>query len=155
MAKDQLALVQTLAERQEKEAGARLSTARDAVDQSQRQLAQVLEYRKDYYLIATGASDENVDTNRLRAARRFLSDIDDIIGRQQQSLLQAERVLEQHQTAWVASKRRVNSIKNLRQKRRQEADQVLEKQAQKLLDDVFAAQTLFQPMTASTERGVL
>ena len=106
MARDQLALVERLAERREKEAGSRLSVARDAVDQSQGQLSQVLDYRKDYYRLATGATGKHIDTNSLRTARHFLSELDDIIARQQQSLRQAELALEQQTVQLVFARRR-------------------------------------------------
>ena len=151
MARDQLALVERLAERREKEAGSRLSVARDAVDQSQGQLSQVLDYRKDYYRLATGATGKHIDTNSLRTARHFLSELDDIIARQQQSLRQAELALEQQQTAWVESKRRLTSIKNLRNKRRFDTERLAEKEAQKFIDDVFA--TKQNPTLKTIPRG--
>ncbi|NCG07599.1 MAG: flagellar export protein FliJ [Gammaproteobacteria bacterium] len=154
MPKDQLALVQRLAERQETEAGARLSVARDAVDQSQSQLSQVLDYRKDYYRLATGTTDQNIDSNRLRAARNFLSELDDIIGRQQLSLRQAELTLAQQQAAWIESKRRLASIKNLRNKRRLESDRSEEKAAQRLLDDLFAVKQAIHATTTARDKGV-
>ena len=55
MSRDQLEIVQTLAERHEKEAGGRLSAAQEQLASTQSQLNQVLDYRVDYYALATGS----------------------------------------------------------------------------------------------------
>ena len=72
MPRDQLELVQDLAERQEKEAGQRLSQAQSQLDAGQSQLDQVMLYRTDYYRLATGAAGGDlIDTNQLQTARHF------------------------------------------------------------------------------------
>ena len=143
MARDQLELVQGLAERQEKEAGERLFRAQSQVDVAQNQLNQVLDYRSDYYRLATGAAGDLIDTNQLQTARHFLSQLDTIVGRQQKTMEQAELVLEQQRAAWIETKRRLNAIKNLRASRVRERVRSDGKVAQRWLDELYAIQTFY------------
>lgn len=142
MRRDQLELVQNLAERQEKEVGNRLSSAQAQVDATQSQLNQVLAYRRDYHRLATGATGTAVDTHQLQTARHFLSQLDTIVGRQQTTVQQAELLLEQQRVAWVESKRRLNAIKKLRASRAQERSRSEEKVIQRWLDELFALQNI-------------
>lgn len=142
MPRDQLEIVQTLAERHEKEAGGRLSSAQADVASAQSQLNQVLDYRVDYYALATGSGKDAIDTNQLKTARHFLSQLDSIIGRQQVTLQQNERQLEQFRTAWIEAKRRLTAIQKLRQSRATERSKAEEKVMQRLLDDLFVSQSV-------------
>ena len=142
MSRDQLEIVQMLAERHEKEAGGRLSSAQADVASAQSQLNQVLDYRVDYYALATGSGKGAIDTSQLKTARHFLSQLDSIIGRQQVTLQQNERQLEQFRTAWIEAKRRLTAIQKLRQSRATERSKVEEKVLQRLLDDLFVSQSV-------------
>ena len=143
MPRDQLKLVQDLAERQEKEAGQRLSQAQSQLDAGQSQLDQVMLYRTDYYRLATGAGGDLIDTNQLQTARHFLSQLDTLVGRQQKTVEQAQTVLEQQRIAWVETKRRVTAIKNLRASRAKDQDLRMDKVAQRGLDELFALKTFY------------
>lgn len=143
MPHDQLELVQDLAERQEKEAGQRLSQAQSQLDAGQSQLDQVMLYRTDYYRLATGAGGDLIDTNQLQTARHFLSQLDTLVGRQQKTVEQAQTVLEQQRIAWVETKRRVTAIKNLRASRAKDQDLRMDKVAQRGLDELFALKTFY------------
>lgn len=143
MPRDQLELVQDLAERQEKEAGQRLSQAQSQLDAGQSQLDQVMLYRTDYYRLATGAGGDLIDTNQLQTARHFLSQLDTLVGRQQKTVEQAQTVLEQQRIALVETKRRVTAIKNLRASRAKAQDLRMDKVAQRGLDELFALKTFY------------
>lgn len=143
MPRDQLELVQDLAERQEKEAGQRLSQAQSQLDAGQGQLDQVMLYRTDYYRLATGAGGDLIDTNQLQTARHFLSQLDTLVDRQQKTVEQAQAVLEQQRVAWIETKRRVTAIKNLRISRGKAEQQRLDKVTQRGLDEQFAIKTFY------------
>jgi flagellar export protein FliJ len=143
MPRDQLKLVQDLAERQEREAGERLFKAQSQVDAAQGQLNQVMDYRSDYYRLATGAGGDLINTARLQTARHFLSQLDTILGRQLKSVEQAELVLAQQTAAWVETRRRLNAIKNLRATRGKERDKHEDKRTQRWLDELYAVQTFY------------
>ena len=143
MPRDQLELVQDLAERQEKEAGQRLSQAQSQFDAGQGQLEQVMLYRSDYYKLATGAGGDLIDTNQLQTARHFLSQLDTLVGRQQKTVEQAQTVLEQQRVAWVETKRRVNAIKNLRASRVKAEALRVEKATQRGVDELFALKNFY------------
>ena len=153
MPRDQLEIVQTLAERHEKEAGGRLSTAQANVASAQSQLNQVLDYRVDYYALATGSGNTAIDTNQLQTARHFLSQLDGIIARQQTTLQQREVQLEQFRNAWIEAKRRLTAIRKLRESRVRERSKEEEKVQQRLLDDVFTSRKVASETQAGTPRA--
>ena len=147
MAREQLEVVQELAGRHEKEAGARLSSAQGALASAEAQLKQIIDYRQDYHQLATGASGGVIDTHQIQAARHFLSELDKIAGRQRTSIQQAEVALEQQRASWIEAKRRLVAIEQLRAKRKKERLFVEEKREQRLLDELFAVQQAFDVQT--------
>lgn len=149
MARDQLSVVQRLAERHEKEAGIRLSSAQGALASAEAQLKQIIDYRQDYHRLATGDSGNVTDTQQLQAARHFLSELDKIAGKQRSTIQQAELALEQQRTSWVDAKRRLTAIEKLRSQRQKERQLADEKRDQRALDDLFVVQQLFDTNAVS------
>ena len=154
MARDQLAVVQRLAERHEKEAGVRLSSAQGALASAESQLKQIVDYRQDYHRLATGDSGNVTDTHQLQAARHFLSELDKIAGKQRSTIQQAELALEQQRMSWVDAKRRLTAIDKLRKQRKKEQRVIDEKREQRALDDLFVVQQLFEKRAFVAEEGV-
>ena len=153
MARDQLAVVQRLAERHEKEAGVRLSRAQGALASAESQLKQIVDYRQDYHRLATGDSGNVTDTHQLQAARHFLSELDKIAGKQRSTIQQAELALEQQRMSWVDAKRRLTAIDKLRKQRKKEQQVIDEKREQRALDDLFVVQQLFEKRASVAEAG--
>jgi len=112
-------------------------------------LNQVLDYRVDYYALATGSGNTAIDTNQLQTARHFLSQLDGIIARQQTTLQQSELQLDQFRNAWIEAKRRLTAIRKLRESRARERSKEEEKVIQRLLDDLFNSRNV----GAETQRG--
>ena len=154
MVRDQLAVVQGLAERHEKEAGVRLSSAQGMLASAESQLKQIVDYRKDYHRLATGDSGNVTDTHQLQAARHFLSELDKIAGKQRSTIQQAELALEQQRISWVDAKRRLTAIDKLRKQRKKEQQVVDEKREQRALDDLFVVQQLFATSACVAEGEV-
>ena len=154
MARDQLAVVQRLAERREKEAGVRLSRAQGALASAESQLKQIVDYRQDYHRLATGDSGNVTDTHQLQAARHFLSELDKIAGKQRSTIQQAELALEQQRMSWVDAKRRLTAIDKLRKQRKKEQQVIDEKREQRALDDLFVVQQLFETRAFVAEAEV-
>ena len=151
MARDQLAVVQRLAERHEKEAGVRLSSAQGVLASAEGQLKQIIDYRQDYHRLATGDSGNVTDTQQLQAARHFLSELDKITGKQRSTIQQAELALEQQRISWVDAKRRLTAIEKLRSQRQKERQLADEKREQRTLDDLFVVQQLFNKRACVAE----
>ena len=143
MARDQLAVVQRLAERHEKEAGVRLSSAQGALASAESQLKQIVDYRQDYHRLATGDSGNVTATHQLQAARHFLSELDKIAGKQRSTIQQAELALEQKRVSWVDAKRRLTAIEKLRTQRKNERKLAHEKREQQVLDELYSIKTNF------------
>ena len=154
MARDQLAVVQRLAERHEKEAGVRLSSAQGALASAESQLKQIVDYRQDYHRLATGDSGNVTDTHQLQAARHFLSELDKIAGKQRSTIQQAELTLEQQRMSWVDAKRRLTAIDKLRKQRKKEQQVADEKRQQRALDDLFIGQQLLEKSACAVEEEV-
>ena len=144
MARDQLAVVQRLAERHEKEAGVRLSGAQGVLASAESQLKQIVDYRQDYHRLATGDSGNVTDTHQLQAARHFLSELDKIAGKQRSTIQQAELAVEQQRMSWIDAKRRLTAIHKLRKQRKRKQQVIDEKREQRALDDLFVEQQLFE-----------
>ena len=143
MAREQLEVVQELAGRHEKEAGARLSNAQGALASAEAQLKQIIDYRQDYYQLATGARGSVIDTHQIQAARHFLSELDKIAGRQRTTIQQAELALEQQRASWIEAKRRLVAIEQLRAKRNKERSITNEKWQQRELDELYSIRRIF------------
>ncbi len=143
MARDQLAVVQRLAERHEKEAGVRLSSAQGALASAESQLKQIVDYRQDYHRLATGDSGNVTDTHQLQAARHFLSELDKIAGKQRSTIQQAELTLEQQRMSWVDAKRRLTAIDKLRKQRKKEQQVAEGKREQRVIDELYSIKTNF------------
>ena len=151
MSRDQLGVVQRLAERHEKEAGMRLSNAQGSLASAESQLKQISDYRQDYHRLATGDQGSTIDTYQLQAARHFLSELDKIAGRQRTAIRQAEKALEQQRVAWVDAKRRLVAIAQLRANRKKERHFMEEKREQRLLDELYVVQTRFSARSGFQE----
>ena len=143
MAREQLEVVQELAGRHEKEAGARLSSAQGALASAEAQLKQIIDYRQDYHQLATGARGGVIDTHQIQAARHFLSELDKIAGRQRTTIQQAELALEQQRASWIEAKRRLVAIEQLRAKRNKERAIANEKWQQRELDELYSIRRSF------------
>lgn len=143
MAREQLEVVQELAGRHEKEAGARLSNAQGALASAEAQLKQIIDYRQDYYQLATGARGGVIDTHQIQAARHFLSELDKIAGRQRTTIQQAELALEQQRASWIEAKRRLVAIEQLRAERNKERSIANEKWQQRELDELYSIRRSF------------
>lgn len=143
MAREQLEVVQELAGRHEKEAGARLSNAQGALASAEAQLKQIIDYRQDYHQLATGARGGVIDTHQIQAARHFLSELDKIAGRQRTTIQQAELALEQQRASWIEAKRRLVAIEQLRAKRKEERAIANEKWQQRELDELYSIRRSF------------
>jgi flagellar protein FliJ len=143
MAREQLEVVQELAGRHEKEAGARLSSAQGTLASAEAQLKQIIDYRQDYHQLATGARGGVIDTHQIQAARHFLSELDKIAGRQRTTIQQAELALEQQRASWIEAKRRLVAIEQLRAKRNKERAIANEKWQQRELDELYSIRRSF------------
>ena len=143
MAREQLEVVQEIAGRHEKEAGARLSNAQGALASAEAQLKQIIDYRQDYHQLATGARGGVIDTHQIQAARHFLSELDKIAGRQRTTIQQAEVALEQQRASWIEAKRRLVAIEQLRARRKKERIIANEKWQQRELDELYSIRRNF------------
>ena len=152
MARDQLAVVQRLAERHEKEAGVRLSSAQGALASAESQLKQIVDYRQDYHRLATGDSGNVTDTHQLQAARHFLSELDKIAGKQRSTVEQAELALEQQRLSWVDAKRRLTAIDKLGKQRKKERQIAAGKREQRVLDELYLIKTNFLEQIRPTNK---
>jgi flagellar FliJ protein len=144
MARDQLAVVQQIMKRHETEAGMRLSSAQGALADAESQLKQIVDYRQEYYRLATGENGNVTDTSQLQAARYFLSELDKIARQQRTKAQQAECALEQQRIAWADAKRRVTAIEKLQSQRKKKQQIASEKREQRALDDLFVVRQLFE-----------
>ena len=139
MSRDQLKLVQKLADRQEKEAASLAPLRRVAWrvrrGNSIRSLG-IAAIITGLPLVLTVLPPTPANFKR----PGNFSELDGIAGRQQKTVQQAELLLEQHRTAWIEAKRRQTAISRLREARASERSKIDEKRQQQLSDALFLTQ---------------
>jgi flagellar FliJ protein len=90
--------IKQLAAEREREAGGKVELARRALDEAERQLAQLRQYRQEYAdRVARGAA---ADTARLMNFHAFLGRLGDAITQQERTVAEALAALEQATDAW-------------------------------------------------------
>ncbi|MBS0373516.1 MAG: flagellar export protein FliJ [Proteobacteria bacterium] len=100
--------IKQLAADREREAGAMVEVARRTLDEAERQLVQLRQYRQEYAdRVARGAAP---DTARLMNFHAFLGRLGDAIGQQERAVADALAALEQATDAWRAFRIEAASI---------------------------------------------
>ena len=90
--------IRSLAEEREREAGTQVAAARQALEDAEKQLAQLRAYRADY--LTRVNSGEAADGVRLQNYHAFLSRLTTAVEQQEQTVTAALAQLERHTDTW-------------------------------------------------------
>ena len=94
--------IKQLAEGRERDAGTALALARRALEDHERQLAQLRQYRAEYAgRVSTGAAPDGV---RLQNYHAFLARLSDAIDQQERAVLEAAAQVERATDSWRESR---------------------------------------------------
>ncbi len=125
-----------MAQTAEQEAAAKLRQYQAALQQAQQQLQNLEHYRDDYQQQWIDKGQTGVSGQWLMNYQRFLSQLAVAIEQQQKSLAWHENNVRSSQTLWQQAYARLEGLRKLVQRYREEAQKAADKQEQKLLDEM-------------------
>ncbi|WP_166222430.1 flagellar export protein FliJ [Pseudomonas atagonensis] len=131
-----LAPVVDMAEKAEKTAVQRLGYFQGQVKVAESKLADLDAFRLDYQEQWVVRGSDGVSGQWLLGYHGFLAQLDTAIDQQRQSLVWHQNNLEKARDAWQQAFARVEGLRKLVQRYREEAQRLEDKREQKLLDEL-------------------
>jgi flagellar FliJ protein len=131
-----LAPVIEMAERAEREAAMQLGHCQGLLRQAQVKLGELEQYRGDYQQQWISEGQRGVSGQWLMNYQRFLSQLETAIGQQRQSVAWHGNNLDKLRGAWQQRYARLEGLRKLVQRYREEARLSADKREQKLLDEL-------------------
>lgn len=125
-----------MAQEAEREAAAKLSQYQQALQHAQEQLQNLQQYRDDYQQQWIDKGQTGVSGQWLMNYQRFLSQLEVAIEQQEKSLAWHEHNLSGSQKIWQQAYARLEGLRKLVQRYREDAQKAADKQEQKLLDEM-------------------
>lgn len=125
-----------MAQTAEQEAAGKLRQYKAALQQAQQQLQSLEQYRDDYQQQWINKGQVGVSGQWLMNYQRFLSQLEVAIEQQQKSLVWHENNVRSSQAVWQQTYARLEGLRKLVQRYREEAQKTADKQEQKLLDEM-------------------
>ena len=125
-----------MAKTEEREAAGHLSSYQHALNQAQQQLENLEQYRDDYQQQWIDKGQVGVSGQWLMNYQRFLSQLEVAVDQQRKSLAWHEHNLNHARTVWQQAYARVEGLRKLVQRYRDEAQKTADKQEQKMLDEM-------------------
>ena len=125
-----------MAQTTEREAVGKLRQYQHALQQAQQQLQNLQQYRDDYQQQWIDKGQTGVSGQWLMNYQRFLSKLEVAIGQQEQSLAWHQNNVSVSQAAWQQAYARLEGLRKLVQRYREDAQKIADKQEQKLLDEM-------------------
>ena len=132
-----MAVVLTLAQRQEDAAAQRIGQWREQMQQEQQQLSQLQEYCSQYQQEYTGKRS-SIFAHQLINYSAFIGRLGDLVQEQQVKLLRMQANLERLQGQWQTCYQKRKSIQDLIERFEREESALLERRLQKELDELSA-----------------
>lgn len=133
-----------MAQDAEREAAGKLGQCQTALQQAQGQLQNLQQYRDDYQQQWINQGQSGVSGQWLMNYQRFLSQLEVAIAQQERSIAWHENNVSISQKAWQQAYARLEGLRKLVQRYRDEAQKAADKQEQKLLDEM-AQRLMAQP----------
>ncbi len=127
--------VVSMAQETEREAVIKLTKCQTQLQQAEQQLAGLEQYRGDYQKQWLERGKGGVTGDWLMNYQRFLSQLEVAIGQQRQSIKWHERNLEIAREQWQQAYARLEGLKKLVQKYRDQTQQQADRQEQKEMDE--------------------
>ncbi|HKM37429.1 MAG TPA: flagellar export protein FliJ [Thiopseudomonas sp.] len=125
-----------MAKNEEREAAGKLGQSQATLEQARQQLESLQQYRDDYQQQWIDKGQTGVSGQWLMNYQRFLSQLEVAIEQQDKSLAWHDSNLNKARAAWQQAYARVEGLRKLVQRYREEAQKVASKQEQKMLDEM-------------------
>lgn len=134
-----IAVVLTLAERDEQQAAQNLKAFRDSLDGEQQQLEQLQNYHGQY-LEQFQQLRKGLRASEMISYSGFIQRLADVVGEQEKKLAQMQETLSQLQQQWQLKHHRRKSIEDLIARLKREEDAGLERRLQQESDELAGQQ---------------
>nr|WP_274611299.1 flagellar export protein FliJ [Pseudomonas lalucatii] len=131
-----MAPVIAMAERAEREAAVLLGRAQGQLRQAEVKLGELERYRGDYQQQWISEGQRGVSGQWLMNYQRFLAQLESAIGQQSQSVAWHRANLDKLRDTWQQRYARLEGLRKLVQRYREEARQIEDRREQKLLDEL-------------------
>ncbi|MED5607227.1 MULTISPECIES: flagellar export protein FliJ [unclassified Pseudomonas] len=132
---DRLAPVVEMALKAEREAARQLGVAQGQLLQAQRKLAELERFRADYQQQWIDRGRQGVSGQWLLDYQRFLAQLESAVEQQNRSLAWHQDVVEKARATWAEKYARLEGLRKLVERYREEARLLADKQEQKQLDE--------------------
>ena len=129
-----LAKILSLESAEERRRGIATGKSQRQLDEQMAKLGELNAYRHNY--AALSRSTENVSSAHWKDYQSFLQRLDQAVQSQQQIVSDSEQNLEAHRRRWLAKRQRVESLQRVLERYQAEEQQNLERQQQRLQDDM-------------------
>ncbi len=139
---ERLAPVIDMAERAEREAARQMGRCQGLVSQAEVKLGELERYRSDYQQQWIHQGQQGVSGQWLMNYQRFLNQLETAVGQQNQSINWHRANLDKARAAWQQRYARLEGLRKLVQRYRDEARMVEDRQEQKLLDELAQRQPI-------------
>lgn len=133
---DRLAPVIAMAERAEREAAQQMGRCQGLVSQAEVKLGELERYRGDYQQQWLAQGQQGVSGQWLMNYQRFLNQLETAVGQQHQSIKWHRTSLEKARLVWQQRYARLEGLRKLIQRYKDEARMLDDRREQKLLDEL-------------------
>lgn len=134
-----IAVVLTLAERDEQQAAKNLKAFRDSLEGEQQQLEQLQNYHSQY-LDQFQQLEKGLRASEMISYSGFIQRLAEVVGEQEKKLAQMQQKLLQLQQQWQLKHHRRKSVEDLIARLKREEDAGLERRLQQELDELAGQQ---------------
>ncbi len=132
---ERLAPVSKVAEKRERDAVKVMSDCQRAVDEHEKRLIELNNYRDEYSKRMQAAGREGIDPSKLNDYITFIRKLDDAIAFQKKEIEKSKRIYELKKSEWMALRTRSQALDKVVDKYKQEEQQVKDRREQKESDE--------------------
>jgi flagellar FliJ protein len=132
---ERLAPVSQVAEKRERDAVKVMSDCQRAVDEHEKRLNELYEYRDEYSKRMQAAGRQGIDPSKLNDYNTFIRKLDDAIAFQKKEIETSKRIYEAKKSEWMALRTRSQALDKVVDKYKKEEQQVKDRREQKESDD--------------------
>lgn len=138
MAQSKLDIVIRMAEERRDDAARQLAEGRQRMQDALDQIQQLEQYQQQYVEQNRQESTRGISVQSLAEARRFIAELSDLIGAQQNMLASREAEVDALTNAWTEASRYLQAVEKLAMMRANEEQLAQIKREQQMQDDLFA-----------------
>lgn len=144
---NKISKIVSLASSEERRYGAATGKSRRVLEEQVARLGELNAYRQSYSQLSN--SLKNVGAAHWKDYQDFMSRLDHAVKSQQQIVRDSEQNLEMHRRRWLVKRQRLESLQRVLETYRHEESLHAERYAQRLLDEMPAADKAFDEDTES------